>query len=236
MSCDVTIDPKTLATLQRSNWKDARNQIETSDRDGYSCSLSATLVTHLTPEQILALIVYPSIDHLFRDVVSTRHYEVESDDGGGHQVTIVKQRAIVRCFHIPFYFSVCTRVTSDFFTPSVEFQLAHRGLLSKFEGTWKLNPEFDEEGRFKRTIAILEQGMTPWIAPRFITSFFRGLAVLMFQRMCEDLVLIEDRLREGESFCKILEVSDNLELTKNEWFRNWLLEKEAQNWSFENKM
>lgn len=230
MTSECRISPETLATLQRERWEDTKNQIDTSDHDDYLCYLSASVTTDLTPEQVLALIVFPSVDHLFRDVSCTTLYELESSNDQDEQVTVVKQRAVLRCFYIPFYFSVHSQVSADFRIPSVQFRLRRCGLLSKFEGDWKLTPQFDSDGKFLQTVARLEQGLTPWYAPRFIRRFFRGLAILMFQRMCEDLVSIENRLHLGESFVEILQVEGNVLLKKNPWFYDWLMDKEAKGW------
>lgn len=174
--------------------------VHVSNAAEYLCHIRAECYFPVPPAAIFAIFTNADNAGLFRDIKRSGYRNVieEMAEGSGtRRVVDVEQIGQSKILWMHTEFSTFLRVMEDDTDPNhlkTHFDLQRSDVLSKFQGSWDLWHEVDEQGRpTGKCKSVLEQDILPRGVPSFLKhvpvlgSALRGVCVRAVQRMVEDI-------------------------------------------------
>lgn len=212
---DVNLPPAPPGFSGFSGDEQEAYTISVSNASGYLCHI--TMECHFTvpPHVIFRIFTNPDNSHLFRDIKRIVNRKVLYEDE--HKKIVEVEQTGAGEFKVLWMrndFTTFLKVTEDSSDPShlrMHFHMIKSDLLSRFEGTWVLQPEMDGNGVVCGTRAVLEQDVLPRGVPSFfkhlplLGGLLRSISVRASKRMVEDIQDIVKQVQGGKSLDEVLQ-------------------------------
>ncbi|CAK0785742.1 hypothetical protein CVIRNUC_008953 [Coccomyxa viridis] len=191
-----------------------RYDIKVSNASGYLCHIHLESTYDCPPQTIFRIFTNPDNTGVFRDVKKRGKRRVLELDPAGRKIVEVEQIGEAKVLWKRREFTTLLKVDEDERDPNnliTAFSLIRSDILSRFNGSWSLQPILnEEETHVVGTRAVLDQDILPAGAPAFLAHVpilggaLRGICVRAVKRLVEDLNKALDRIRSGEPIESVL--------------------------------
>ncbi|KAL3680228.1 hypothetical protein R1sor_023184 [Riccia sorocarpa] len=189
--------------------------VKVTEPSGSFCQIESRFAVCLPPDEVYNIITDPNNRRVFKNVKEVSYRKVLEDDGN-RQLVEVEQ--LGRWKFLVFSGTFACRVfveqiRSEF---TMHYHLARQGMMKKFQGTWKVEPKYDDEsgssslekgentnGEHSSSSKLvgswvnLQQIVQPALIPPWpLNNYVRGVCGQIIKDVCADLQQEALRLAE----------------------------------------
>ncbi|CAM6106367.1 unnamed protein product [Calypogeia fissa] len=200
-------------------------KVTVSEPSGSFCQLDSRFSVPLPPDDVYEIIIDPNNRRVFKNVKEVTYRKVLEDDGN-RQLVEVEQLGRWRFLIFNGVFTCRVKVEQNRQEHSMRYNLAQQGMMEKFMGSWKIDPQYEEDAdstssnasssgessftsetvekarkcRLTGSWVTLHQMVQPAFVPPWpLKGYVRGVCGQIVQDVCVDLQLEAIRLAELKS-------------------------------------